>query len=223
MLTITPAFSFVPPLQPAFPTQVLTRLHSLHVAAKGDLLAISLGHGVGRRYRSGSASEYWYVIFANGDGQTCDGTVFNMKPEAHVAVEVLSTTWLPDHVPARSYLGVLGKTAGECETLHFKNFTVVIGFAPGCGTEEEAITDIRVLIHAKRSLKTAQQTIAELKALFAFMRELNPSLYAFRIELPGPDELHHAYEEAEPAADIGKHLERAWYDGRRIPGYRDTL
>jgi hypothetical protein len=197
MLTVTPAFAFVLPPRPTFPTRVLSRLRSLKTAAKDELLAISLAHGVGKQYRTGSASEYSYAVVANGDGRTCDATVFNMTPEAHDTVKALTDSWLSVHTPARSYLALLGRAEGKCETLHFEKFTVVIGSVFDQKNDTETVSDIRAIIHAEKSLETARQTISEMKAYFLFMREFSSPLKASRIEFPQPKELLNANVKAQ--------------------------
>ncbi|WP_432257095.1 hypothetical protein [Limimaricola sp. AA108-03] len=192
MPIVTPTFSFVPPPRPTFPTRVLLRLRSLKTAAKDELLAISLAHGVGKRYRGGSVSEYSYVVVANGDGRTCDATVFNMTSDAHDTVRALTDSWLSVHTLARSYLALLGKIEGKCETLHFEKFTVVIGTAPDMAKDTESVNDIQVLIHAEESLENMRQTVTELKAYFGFMRELNLLPEACQIEFSDPESLLNA-------------------------------
>ena len=73
--------------------------------------------------------------------------------------------------------------------MHFKNFTVGVAFRAGADRGPGAITDIQVLMHAKPTQDVATQTLAELRALFAFLREINPHFAYYAIQLPAPDEL----------------------------------
>lgn len=189
MLTITPTFSHVPPLAPELPEQTTAGLHALKGAARGDLLGIILGHGVGPQYSGGSVSEYLCAIVANGDDRSCDGTVITLKPAGHVAVRALEMSWLYSHCPARSYLAQLGWTDHSCETMHFKNFTVSVAFNAGDYCGPGAITDVRVLMHTEPTPDVALQTFAQLRALFAFLRGINQDYQYYTLDLPTPNGL----------------------------------
>ncbi len=189
MLTIAPTFSHVPPLAPELPASSTAALHSLKGAARGDLLGIILGHGAGPQYPGGSVSEYLCAIVANNDGRSCDGAFTSLKPAARAAVRALKTSWCRSHRPAGSYLAQFGWTGGACETMHFKNFTVGVAFRAEADRGPGAITDVRVLMHAKPTQDVAAQSFVELRALFAFLRGINPHYQYYTLELPVPNSL----------------------------------
>ncbi|WPY96295.1 hypothetical protein T8T21_16100 (plasmid) [Limimaricola variabilis] len=189
MLTITPTFSFVPPLKPELPSPCTVELHSLQSAAQGDILGIILGHGAGPQYPSGSVSEYLCAIVANGDGRSCDGAFTSLKSGARAAVRALKTSWFRSHRPASYYLTQLGWANGPYETMHFKTFTVAVAFKAGGDRGPGALTAVHVLMHAEPTPDVAGGTIAQLQALFDFLRGINPHYQYYTIELPAPIEL----------------------------------